>query len=159
MARRRTGSRIRRPKRQGNWFAVSNSGYTNVAAGTVATVSLLSAFDEPITVVRIFGEMFIFPQVDATMAAAWMIWLDEGGLGGTAQSPVVSTDVQRESILMHKNVTVRSRAENNANTLFNTVIDVKVARKIPTEGILRLNVVADNAYQYRLNCRMYVKLA
>ncbi len=149
-------SRIRWPRRKGNWFAaVTTTAGVNVAAGVQTNINILTAFDEPVTVVRMVGDIFMHPQADVAFYAKWMLWLNRGGDSG--MDLTASGDIQREDVMHLKNVFTHST--HNGAFASPSHVDVKVKRKLFTESHIVLSLYSATAYTYYANLRAYVLFA
>ena len=154
--------RTRARRRKGDWFgAAVNSGFTNAAAGTNSTITLLSAFDEPVTVVRMVGSIIIVPQANVLMLANWAISSEIDGVPQVALDPQTSTGVTKGNIMMWKTIYVNATGTGAGLNNYPDCshVDVRVKRKMNPESLIRLNILSSVAYSFCVNIRAYVLLA
>ncbi len=159
MARRIRRPRMRTPRRSGDWFVANHqTAFANVGADVQTDITLLSAFDEPVTCVRIVGSVFITPQADAIMHANWAVWNDLPG--DSTLVPDSSPDVATERIMLYRCTSMQSSTVGRVNNVEQTsAVDIKVKRKMNPESRIILSIHSLTAYSYIVNLRAYVLLA
>ncbi len=157
MAYRKRRTRMRTPRRSGDWFAAAVPvGPTNIAAATLIGQGLLSSFDEPVTVVRLVGSIVVTPQADVAMTAHWGIYV-EPVAGVTNLDPSSSADVAKEQWMHWQAMFTSSSTLKHGNSYL--PIDIRVKRKMKPESLLNFVIKAQQASSYILNLRAYVLLA
>ncbi len=158
MARRLQGRRRKTPRRLGDWFTSNVAiGPTAVAATVLTTINLLSAFDEPVTVVRILGSIWLLPQSNIDTVIHWAIYLDISG-DGALLDPSASADISKGEI-MHWGQVNATATPIWSDAPEKSAVDIKVKRKMRPESIIRLGIKCAAVYDHSVNLRSYVLLA
>ena len=131
---------------------------TSVAAGVTQQITLISSFDEPVTVVRIIGEVIMVPQADTVMVGHWAIYKSPGAV--EAIEPDQSNDVTQGAIMHWQSVFVHSSTIGRMNNLDRaSKVDIRVKRKLNPEDSIKMSLVSPAAYDHVVNLRCYVLLA